>query len=129
MKYICTVKNSEQKQDILAHLEGGLGRIEKIERRKCKVIASIGSQRHLTEVELILRGSRVEFSARASADNPFQAIDLAVMKICKQLSKKRGRILSKRNKELPIGQRQAPSPWEFDTLRGAIALPSRKKAS
>ncbi|MCB0393228.1 MAG: HPF/RaiA family ribosome-associated protein [Bdellovibrionales bacterium] len=120
MKYICSVRGAEQRPEILAHLEAQLPRIQKLERRKCKAIVSINSERHKMSVEIVIRGSRLEYTARASEEDVLHGIDVAVQKVCRQITKKRGKIKGRRTKRLEESDRSAPAYWEFEGLRGSL---------
>lgn len=125
MKYICSIRGAEQRPEILSHIEMQLPKIERLERRRCKAIISISSERHMTSVEVIVRGSRVEYTASGSSESITKSIDQAIAKICKQMSKKRGRIKDKRSEKLDSHQRAAPGVWEFESLRGAYPILKR----
>ena len=128
MKFVCSVRNGQQCPEILEHIEHRMEQVKKLERRKCTAQIVIDRQRHLHEVEIVLRGARVDMAANGKTDDIRQAIDQAFNRLCRQLTKRRGKIRSRRHNRLDKKLRRAPSVWEFDSLRGALHSPNKKAA-
>jgi putative sigma-54 modulation protein len=92
MKSDFAFKHMSTSDAVIEHAQQGLEKLHKYELKPVHAHWVFSVQRHEHTAEVILTGPDVRFQAKATSDDMYDAIDLAVHKVGKQLAKRKDRV-------------------------------------
>lgn len=87
MKTTFTFRHMDSSQDLKDHTEAKLERLERFEDREMTVQVTFEVESYRKSVELQVVGSHGTFVAKETTDDMYEAIDLAVDKLDRQLAR------------------------------------------
>lgn len=93
MKYDFVFKHMNTSEAVVAYVEQEMERLHKYEMKPVHAHWVFSVQRHEHSAEIILTGPQIRFQARATSNDMYEAIDLAIQKVGKQLAKKKSRTI------------------------------------
>ena len=92
MKFDFVFKHMSTSEAVVEHAQQSLEKLHKYEMKPVHAHWVFSVQRHEQTAEVILSGPQVRFQARATANDMYEAIDMAIHKVGKQLAKKKARV-------------------------------------
>lgn len=98
MKLECTYKKMKAKDRIFLHTQEKLNKVEELFNYPLHCRLTLVAQRYNVKVELRVDGNNAHMSSTAEHENVYAAIDEAIEKIYKQLSKKKAKMKDRRGK-------------------------------
>jgi putative sigma-54 modulation protein len=93
MKYDFVFKKMSTSEAVVDYVEKGMEKLHKYEMKPSHAHWVFSVQRHEHSAELILTGPQLQFQAKATANDMYEAIDLALHKVGKQMAKKKSRTI------------------------------------
>jgi putative sigma-54 modulation protein len=93
MKFDFVFKHMSTSEAVVDYASARLEKLHKFEMKPVHAHWIFSVQRHEQTAEVILSGPHVRFQAKATCDDMYEAIDLAVQKVAKQLAKRKSRVV------------------------------------
>ncbi len=87
MKVHFTFRHMDSTQELKDHTVDKLSKLERYEDREMTVHAIFTTEKHNKQVEFTLNGSGTQFVAHEAREDMYEAIDVAVDKLDRQLNK------------------------------------------
>lgn len=87
MKVHFTFRHMDSSQELKDHTVDKLARLSRYEEREMTVHAIFSVEKHARNVEFTLNGTGHQFVSHESAEDMYEAIDVAVDKLDRQLNK------------------------------------------
>ncbi|MEQ1875571.1 MAG: ribosome-associated translation inhibitor RaiA [Bdellovibrionia bacterium] len=92
MKYDFVFKHMNTSEAVVTYVEEVMEKLHKYEMKPVHAHWVFSVQRHEHTAEIILTGPQVRFQAKATASDMYEAVDLALSKVAKQLAKKKAKV-------------------------------------
>lgn len=93
MKYDFVFKHMNTSEAVVEYVEEVMEKLHKFEMKPVHAHWVFSVQRHEHTAEVILTGPQIRFQAKATADDMYNAVDMALTKVGKQLAKKKSRVI------------------------------------
>lgn len=87
-------RNLQWSDELVDYVESRFQKLHKFEVKPVHVHVTLCVERHERKVEVYARGGEAHFQAQATSDNFFEAIDKALQRMAKQMSKKKAKLKS-----------------------------------
>ena len=85
-------RHSPHSDELTAYVTGHIDKLEKFEMKPVRVEFTFSTEKTCKRVDIHARGQDIEMHACAEADDFFAAVDQALDRIARQLSKKKAKV-------------------------------------
>jgi putative sigma-54 modulation protein len=85
-------RHSEVSEQLTSYVNEHAVKLEKYELKPVRLEFTFTTEKAVERVDVHVRGKNLEFHATAESDNFFTSVDMALVKIARQLSRKKGKM-------------------------------------
>lgn len=100
MKFQFKFKGIDHSQSLCEHTAEKFERLEKFEMKPTQINVTFSAQKHEKKADVYIKGLNKSFRASAFADSYYDALDLVVKKIEKQMHKEKSKVQHHKNYEM-----------------------------